>query len=167
VILRQCIAIDRADHFSGYPVRLPLISVIGLSNSQFRLVLFLFFLALGTHSLDLETLSFPRNWSGTALLHNVRQFMREQFFAFGASGGVCPIAEENVLPGGECNRAHGAIEFMSLGPGMNPHAAEIGAKRRLHLPAYSMIQPLPAAPRPFDRRLDFRRDSCFALSLSG
>jgi hypothetical protein len=88
---------------------------------------------------------FPGNRSCLfPLLHDVREFMREQSLALRGFGREPPSGEKDVLSDGECARLFRIGHFCGVAIGVNPHLAESLAEARLHQLASALVQPAAA-----------------------
>ena len=76
-----------------------------------------------------------------ALLDDVRQLVCGEFQLSGAASS----AKVNVGAVGESLSADGLIHLQSVGSGMDPHLAEIGAKPRFHVGAHGIWQGTPTS----------------------
>ena len=70
---------------------------------------------------------------GAALLHHVRQFMREEALAAGAARVVLAVVEEQVAAARERLGADGAVERSGMRTRVHAHITEVGADAGFHL----------------------------------
>ena len=78
-----------------------------------------------------------------ALLHHVREFMREQSLSRMRCRPELPCSEYNVVSDSVCSCIHRPSQFSGLPIGMDPHIAEVTTEARLHKSAYRRIERLP------------------------
>jgi hypothetical protein len=72
--------------------------------------------------------------TGSLLLNDVREFVREQTLSRRTVRPIEPRCEGDVVPDGVCVRIHRRRRLGSMGVTMDPHAAEVMAKAMLHEP---------------------------------
>src|ERR1700683_2119884 len=103
----------------------------------------------------------------SALLHHVGEFVSDQLASRGTSWLIGPLAEENILAGGESARVEGAVQIVGLRVGVDPDPAEIGAERTFHLVLYTAIEVLAATAFLLNGAFDGMGNVVPAHTLSG
>jgi hypothetical protein len=102
-----------------------------------------------------------------ALLHDMRQLMRQQLPACRVPRIVRSTAEENVLARRKGDSIYGAVQSICFRIGMNSYGAKIGAEGRFHPSSHPAVQRLPGTSRPLNGLLDFgfKRRSTVSFSV--
>lgn len=92
----------------------------------------------------------------TILLHDVRQFVREQAIAVGGSGRILSGSKNDVASGGVGQRIERTGSLCRTAARMNPHVTEIAPEAALEEASSGRKQGLPSAAERGDLRFQMR-----------
>jgi hypothetical protein len=89
----------------------------------------------------------------------VGQLVREEALTVARTGPVLPVAEEDVVAGGEGDRAELSVQHVGFRSGVDTHLAEVGTEPVLHARSDRAIERRTTSFRPADAAFDHPVDA--------